>query len=43
MPGIRALRKAGFHFTYSGRMSEAAVRDEDDGGVRGTGSVCGLD
>lgn len=43
MPGIRGLRKAGFHFTHSGRMSEAAVRDEGDGGVRGAGSVCGLD
>lgn len=43
MPGIRGLRKAGFHFTHSGRVSEAAVRDEGDGGVRGAGSVCGLD
>jgi len=43
VPGIRALRKAGFHFTHSGRMSEAAVRDESDGRVHGTGSVCGLD
>ena len=43
MPGLRGLRKAGFHFTHSGRVSEAAVRDEGDGGVRGAGSVCGLD
>lgn len=42
MPGIRGLGKAGFHFTHSGRMSEAAVRDEGDGGVPGVGSVCGL-